>query len=210
MYKAVVFDFDGTIIDTETYIFETINKYLKIAGETPLTKEGYRQSIGGSGDDVYSRLRFMLGTNMTKLLFQEQLGTSHQLPVREAVEGFIDYLQKRNVPMAIATSSYRSDITPILERLEIKDLFNVIIGLEDVEAVKPEPDLYLKAVQALNYSPSHCLAIEDSLNGAKAATMAGLDCIVNTNEMSQQDDFSSVALVGKEVSTEEMIQIFEK
>lgn len=75
---------------------------------------------------------------------------------------------------------------------------------EDVEAVKPDPELYLTAVQRLNYSPAHCLAIEDSANGATGAMNAGLDVIINTNEMTEAQDFSAITFVGKDLSFEQI------
>ena len=61
--------------------------------------------------------------------------------------------------------------------------------VEDVDNVKPDPEPYLMAVQNLNYNPTNCLAIEDSLNGATAAMMAGLDVVVNTNLMTAEQNF---------------------
>src|SRR5699024_11869503 len=67
-----------------------------------------------------------------------------------------------------------------------------------VEEIKPSPELYLTAVQRLNYNPVNCLAIEDSDNGATAAVNAGLDVIVNTNDMTEKQDRSEERRVGKE------------
>ena len=76
------------------------------------------------------------------------------------------------------------DIFPVFKSLGLDEYINIIVGRESVEYVKPS-ELYLTAVQQLNYSPTHCLAIEDSVNGATAAFRAGLDVIVNTNDMTQ-------------------------
>lgn len=110
--------------------------------------------------------------------------------------------------MAVATSSAREDIEPLIKRLGIGDYIQVIKGREDVEAVKPEPDLYLSAVQDLNFSPTHCLAIEDSVNGATAAITAGLDVIVNTNPMTEVSDFSSLELLAKDIDLTQVIDQF--
>ena len=90
----------------------------------------------------------------------------------------MNYLKQRHIPMAIATSSYREDILPTFKKLGLDDYIDVIVGREDVENVKPDPEPYLTAVQQLNYNPTVCLAIEDSVNGATAAMMAGLDVVV--------------------------------
>ena len=121
------------------------------------------------------------------------------------------YLKQRHIPMAIATSSYKKDIFPVFKSLGLDEYINIIVGRESVEYVKPDPELYLTAVQQLNYSPTHCLAIEDSVNGATAAFRAGLDVIVNTNDMTQKQDFSTIPYIGKDLNGEEIInRFFEK
>lgn len=105
--------------------------------------------------------------------------------------------------MDIATSSYRKNILPTFRQLGLDNYIDVIVGREDVENVKPDPDLYLTAVQNLNYNPTNCLAIEDSVNGATAAILAGLDVIVNTN-ITKVQDFSSIQLTGKDMSFEDI------
>jgi HAD superfamily hydrolase (TIGR01509 family) len=107
--------------------------------------------------------------------------------------------------LAIATSSYRSSIDPAFKQLALENYIDVVVGREDVTEVKPNPELYLKAVQALNYNPANCLALEDSVNGATAAINAGLDVIVNTNKMTKNQDFASVAYLDKDMSTANII-----
>ena len=114
------------------------------------------------------------------------------------------HLKKCHIPMAIVTSSYRKNILPTFRQLGLDNYIDVIVGREDVENVKPDPDLYLTAVQNLNYNPTNCLAIiEDSVNGATAAILAGLDVIVNTN-ITKVQDFSSIQLTGKDMSFEDI------
>ncbi|KYH13315.1 hypothetical protein A0131_00615 [Staphylococcus kloosii] len=117
----------------------------------------------------------------------------------------MEYLKQRHIPMAIATSSYRSSIDPAFKQLALENYIDVVVGREDVTEVKPNPELYLKAVQALNYNPANCLALEDSVNGATAAINAGLDVIVNTNKMTKNQDFASVAYLDKDMSTANII-----
>ena len=82
--------------------------------------------------------------------------------------------------------------------------------VEDVDNVKPDPEPYLMAVQNLNYNPTNCLAIEDSLNSATAAMMAGLDVVVNTNLMTEQI-FQLLITSEKDMSIEDIVtSLFEK
>lgn len=211
MYKAVVFDFDGTIIDTEKHLYEIINKHLNHHQVEPVTLEFYRSHIGGHAQGLHDYLENQIGQDNKQKIYDEHNQTSHELEIIETVSKLMAYLKQRHIPMAIATSSYKKDIMPTVQKLGLDEYINVIVGREDVEAVKPDPELYLTAVQQLNYSPAHCLAIEDSANGATGATNAGLDVIINTNEMTEAQDFSSIPYVGKDLNFDEIIaRFFEK
>ncbi len=210
MYRAVIFDFDGTIIDTERHLFETINKHLKFHKVEPISIDFYRQSIGGAATDLHNHLETAIGLDKKEKIYQEHHETSGDLPIIDTIKALMNYLKQRHIPMAIATSSYREDILPTFKKLGLDDYIDVIVGREDVENVKPDPEPYLTAVQQLNYNPTVCLAIEDSVNGATAAMMAGLDVVVNTNVMTAHQDFSTVNYVGKDMSLEDIVtQLFE-
>ncbi|SCS70246.1 phosphatase phosphohexomutase [Staphylococcus caeli] len=211
MYKAVVFDFDGTIIDTEKHLFEIINKHLNQYDLQEITLDFYRQSIGGAATELHEYLEEQLGLARKQMIYEEHNKTSKYLPIVADMHELMKYCKQRHIPMAIATSSYRKDIMPTFEQLELETFIDVVVGREDVEDIKPNPDPYLTAVQHLNYNPVNCLAIEDSVNGATAAIRAGLDVIVNTNEMTQFQDFSEISYVGKDLTADKIIaSFFEK
>ncbi|PTF58056.1 HAD family hydrolase [Staphylococcus chromogenes] len=208
MYRAVIFDFDGTIIDTEQHLFDVINMHLEKAKEKPISIDFYRSNIGGRALALHHYLIEIFGEEKVAKIYQEHHEHARHLPLRQGVKTLMEQLHARHVPMAVATSSAREDIEPLIKRLGIGDYIQVIKGREDVEAVKPEPDLYLSAVQDLNFSPTHCLAIEDSVNGATAAITAGLDVIVNTNPMTEVSDFSSLELLAKDIDLTQVIDQF--
>lgn len=210
MYRAVIFDFDGTIIDTEQHLFETINRHLQIHKVEPISADFYKQSIGGAASDLHHYLEMIIGYDNKQRIYNEHHQTSGDLPINRTIKELMSYLKQHHIPMAISTSSYRKDIHPIFKRLGLENDIDVIVGREDVENVKPDPELYLTAVQKLNYNPTNCLAIEDSVNGATAAMMAGLDVLVNTNLMTENQDFSNVNYIGKDMSFEDIIStLFE-
>lgn len=210
MYKAVIFDFDGTIIDTESHLFEIINKHLKNEKLSPISIEFYRANIGGHAKSLHDYLIKSIGVAKTERIYEEHHHLSQNLNVNDTILKLLKYLKQRHIPMGIATSSYKKDIVPLVEALNLTNYFNVIVGREDVEEVKPSPEPYLTAVQHLNYMPAHCLAIEDSLNGAMAAKTAGLDVIVNTNKMTEVQDFSEIEYSGKDLNYLDIIHSFFK
>ncbi|WP_412518050.1 HAD-IA family hydrolase [Staphylococcus simulans] len=201
-YRAVVFDFDGTIIDTEQHLFEVINEHLMTHQKDPISVEYYRQSIGGAAKDLHHYITSQIGEQATKGLYEAHHYKSQYLPMINNIKRLMEQLEQKQIPFAIATSSSRLAIQPALQALGLVDRVPVIVGREDVEAVKPEPDLYLTAVQQMNLNPVSCLAIEDSVNGATAAQRAGLGLIVNTNQMTEHMDFSHLNLEGMNMDAE--------
>lgn len=206
MYRAVIFDFDGTIIDTEQHLYEVINTHLIEANEMPISIDFYRSNIGGRALALHEHLVQIFGEAKVMQMYKAHHESAGNLSLRPGVQSLMEQLHARHIPMAIATSSARADIEPIVANLGIKPFIQVIKGREDVEAVKPDPELYLSAVQALNFSPTHCLAIEDSVNGASAASAAGLDVIVNTNPMTEVSDFSSLNLLDKDIDLTRVVE----
>ncbi|GEQ05745.1 HAD family hydrolase [Staphylococcus gallinarum] len=206
MYRAVVFDFDGTIIDTEQHLFQIINNHLTGNGLDPISVDYYRQSIGGAATELHNYLEAQLGLEKKSAIYQEHNETSVNLPINKEVEALMKYCKQRHIPMAIATSSYRKDIEPTFKRLGLEQYMDIIVGREDVDEVKPNPELYLTAVQQLNYNPVNCLAIEDSVNGATAAINAGLDVIINTNRMTELQPFQTLNFTAKDVTANEIIE----
>jgi len=204
MYKAVVFDFDGTVIDTEKHLFDLINTHLKIHQVAPISLEFYKQFIGGETTGLHTYLVDAIGFKNKEKIYDQYYQTIIELPVNPTIIQLMQYLKKRHIPMAIATSSYKKNIYPIFKQLGLDTYIDVVVGRENVESVQPNPEIYLKAVQELNYNPTTCLAIEDSVNGATAAMLAGLDVVVNTNIITKDQDFSTVQYVGQDMEFEDI------
>lgn len=208
MYRAVIFDFDGTIIDTEQHLFNVINKHLDNYNVDPVSIDFYRVSIGGAATDLHDYLIKAIGSENKEKIYEEHHRTSKMLPMIDTIKSLMAFLKQRHIPMAIATSSVKAEIMPTFKALGLDDYIDVVVGREDVELVKPDPELYLTAVQQLNYMPTQCLAIEDSVNGATAAITAGLDVIVNTNEMTNAQDFTTVEYVAKDLNYDQIVARF--
>src|SRR5690625_6869358 len=109
--------------------------------------------------------------------------------------GVINYLQdakKLNLKIGLASSSTYSWVAGHLQKLNLIDYFECIKTSDDVEKVKPDPSLYLKATKCLGLDPEECIAFEDSVNGSLAAIQAGMKCVVVTNPLTESMTFTDV------------------
>ncbi|MDM5197608.1 HAD family hydrolase [Fictibacillus enclensis] len=190
MIKAVVFDFDGLILDSETSVYLAIQEiFSKHSSHMPL--EVWQQCIGTKDFlDPFEYLEEQIGEKVDR----EGLRAMHHervvamLDGTSALPGVEDYLEaakELGLKIGLATSSSRAWVTGYLEKLNLLPYFDCIKTSDDVEHVKPNPALYLEAVKCLGVKPEEAIAFEDSANGARAAKKAGLYCVVIPNEVTK-------------------------
>ena len=182
-YKAVIFDLDGLMVDTERMCFELWKEMGKSIGvEVPI--EAYRQVIGGDIHSVerafaqFPYVRDVVNLTRTKrndyiYEFFPNPGDANKLGLTELV----DYLRKNNYKIAIASSSKEVYVERVLNHLGFDLAADVIVTGSDVEKAKPDPAIFLLTVEKLGYHPSECLILEDSKNGILAAKAANVDVI---------------------------------
>lgn len=184
MIKAVIFDFDGLILDTETVWYEAYKETMAFY-ESDLPLEHFVTCIGTDNTELNQYFKDQLGErcNIEEIESRESL---HEVKMKtaQAREGVQDYLEeaKRNgYTIALASSSTKEWVTHHLGELGLLHFFEVIITGDDVDKVKPAPDLYVKAIEVLGIQPAEAVAFEDSLNGLQAALTAGLKCVIVPN-----------------------------
>ncbi|EIT85997.1 HAD-superfamily hydrolase [Fictibacillus macauensis ZFHKF-1] len=197
MIKAVVFDFDGLIMDTETKIYDAIQEIF-VDHDAHMPVELWQKCIGTQGFlDPYEYLENEISSTVDR----ESLRQRHHQRVLEMLEdegalpGVEDYMKaakELGLKIALATSSTNEWVTNHLEKLQLLHYFDCIKTSNDVEKVKPDPALYRQAVQCLGVAPQEAIAFEDSVNGAKAAKAAGLYCVVVPNEITKGLAFGEV------------------
>lgn len=210
MSIGVILDFDGTIIDSETNLYNAINKNLADRGHKPLEIEVYKATIGTESDELNSYILERIGDEGVQAIAEDHQRTCLDLECYPHILKLIEYCRENGIPMAVATSSRRADIIPMLEHFGIRNDFVSVRGKEDVEFVKPDPALYKLAGEDLGIDPEHIFAVEDTVNGSLAAVRAGVNAIVLTNEMTGDMDFGHVKYYAKDISYEEIIEILEK
>ena len=180
--KAVIFDMDGLLLDTETLSFEsfiaTAARYDLVVGI-----DDYRDMIGLNAATGIDILRSMLPTNMDAVAFKnEWLDVYRQLllddvPVKAGAHAFLASLHQIDMPRAVATSSSGQKARAILQKTGLMPYIQHVTGGDEVPAGKPAPDVYLDAARKLGIDAADCLALEDSNNGTTAALAAGMKVI---------------------------------
>ncbi|MFL6556260.1 MAG: HAD family hydrolase [Bacillus sp. (in: firmicutes)] len=186
--KAVIFDFDGTIIDTETIWFHVFEELLKERFHIDLPLEEFAKCIGTTDEGFYQYIEEQTGMKidekeLNKLANERFLEKRTILEVREGVVDKLEEAKKLGCRIGLASSSSREWVEGFFRQFQLWDYFSVVKTREDVVKVKPDPALYLKALEALQVEPQEAIAIEDSLNGAIAAIEAGMQCIVIPNQV---------------------------
>jgi len=186
--KAVIFDFDGTIIDTETIWFQVFEELLKEKFNIDLPLEEFAKSIGTTDEAFFQYIEAQTGMKIdekeiNQLARERFLEKREILEVREGVVEKLEEAKELGYRIGLASSSSREWVEGFLRQFNLWEYFSVVKTREDVVKVKPDPALYLKALEDMQVEPHDALAIEDSLNGAMAAIEAGMKCIVIPNQV---------------------------
>ncbi len=184
---AAIFDMDGTLIDNTPYHFKSWQALFKKYGKGQLSKETYYKEI--SGVPVMETIKRIFGNDhdeagLKALLnekedFYRKEYTPYVAPVN-GLENFLTGLKNAGIKMAMATSATIEDIDFILNKVPIRDDFDVIVNSTMVSQPKPHPQIFLKAAEKLNMPASKCVVFEDSLAGIKAANSAGMKVVAIT------------------------------
>ena len=181
-YRAVVFDMDGVLVDSEPAFFEAVNELLAPAGKRVEWAQ-YQSLLGTSMSVTWRGVLDMVGLGSEDPQpYVERYGSTLIDVLRRprsllpGVAAIIGALRDRSVPIAVATSSRQEWVEAVLveaARLPL-ETFDAVVWRQMVERSKPAPDLYLKAAELLAVAPQRCIAIEDTAPGIAAAKAAGM------------------------------------
>ena len=202
MIRGIVFDFDGLILDTESPEYQTWRDVFEENG-CRLAPETWAHHIGTGATSAiynpYDDLEQQLGRACERDTLRAQLRARRieiilAQPVLPGVEDYIADAKRLGLRVGLASSSDREWVVGHLTRLGLHAHFDAMKTLEDVERAKPDPALYVAALDALGLRPDEAIALEDSLNGVRAAKAAGLFTVAVPNPITRLLDFAEADL----------------
>jgi HAD superfamily hydrolase (TIGR01509 family) len=197
--RALVFDFDGLILETELPDYQSWREVYQEHGQD-LSMKVWSDVIGRGAEyfDPYQELVAKLGHDLDRVAVLNRRKARHRemiaaLEVLPGVREAIAEAKRLGLRLGVASSSSRAWVTGHLARLGLTD-FECVCARDDVVNAKPHPDLYLAACACLDVAPAEAVALEDSANGIAAAKAAGLRCIAIPNPMTAGLDLSAADL----------------
>lgn len=200
MLRAIIFDCDGVIADTEPLHLAAFQRVLEEEGLSLAEGDYYDRYLALDDRSCFMKVYEDRGRSLDPNRLDELIARKaaylepvirEQLRIFPGVEEFVRRAAAR-FPLAIASGALRREIKLILESARLLDCFCAIVGAEDVSRGKPHPEPFLKALALINEArsetirPEECLVVEDSIHGIEAAHAAGMRCLAVTNSYGRE------------------------
>jgi HAD superfamily hydrolase (TIGR01509 family) len=211
--KAVVFDFDGLMFNTEEIFNRSGRELLRRRG-LEMTPELLTLMMGRRADEAFPLMIAKLGLTESavdlraeeRTIFQDMLWT-HVAPMPGLFE-LLAQIESRELPKGVATSSRRPYIESVLRKFEMVERFDLLLTSEDVTEGKPHPEIYLTAASRLGVRPAEMLVLEDSEIGTRSAAAAGAVAVSIPHEHSRHHDFSAASFVAERLDDPQILRLF--
>ncbi|MGH9431521.1 MAG: HAD family hydrolase [Terriglobia bacterium] len=211
MLRAIIFDFDGVIVNSEPLIMRLTRQMAARQGWPLSEEEYYRDYLALDDRGIVEHLYHAHGLKCDPRRRDELVewkARTYMVAIREGLPpmpGAVEFVRMaaERYPLAIASGSMRHEVEYLLDKLNLRDAFAVLASAEDTELSKPDPAIYLCALQRLQQLPrfagqplcaTECLAIEDAPAGVRAAQAAGMKCVALTHSRPSGDLLHADAL----------------
>ena len=198
--KALIFDMDGVIVDSEPLHLLAYQE-LFAAYNLPFTEDENREFLGRKDIEMAVVLieRFKLPLSPVQLVeMKERILArllSEQSKARPGLYGILETARTNNVAMAVASSATLPTIELVVRTLNLQKYFHNLSSGDEVAHGKPAPDVFLLAARRLGVDPAHCLVVEDTINGVRAALSGGMFCVAIPCDATRHQDHSEADLV---------------
>lgn len=203
-FKAIIFDMDGLMFDTEAIYYQANQKTADDLG-LPFTKDFYLQFVGASDKDFFAGMYKAFEEKDTVDRFVEESNevahemlTAGKIDKKKGLIELLDHLKEKEIDAIIASSSEKWLVESITTNNEVREYFVDAVGGDEVEKAKPNPDIFLKALEKLGTNKEETLVLEDSLNGVRAAHAAGIPVIMVPDLIEPNDEANEKALAVEE------------
>lgn len=216
MIRALIFDFDGLILDTETPVYRSWQELYAAQGGC-LTHAEWAQVVGTVSTEAehFARLEAQIGRPLdrAKLGAQRRQHESELIlrqPVLPGVREMLVEGKQRGLKIGLASSAGCPWVVGHLRRLDLLEHFDSVRGRDDVERVKPDPELFLTVLADLDAQPREAVVFEDSPNGIRAAKAAGLLCVAVPNPVTRQYSLAQADLCLESLAEMPLLSLIER
>ncbi|EOH1686197.1 HAD family hydrolase [Enterococcus hirae] len=201
-YKAVIFDMDGLLFDTEIVYYEASQMVADQMG-FPYDKELYLKYLGVSDEEVWANYHQIFASfgknNVQKFINDAYEETIRRfslgaVQLKPGVIELLDFLEKHRIPKVVASSNQRHIIELLLEKNQLTNYFETIVSAENVKRAKPDPEIFLLAHEYLGTKKQETLVLEDSKNGILAAASAEIPVIMIPDLLAPSEDLQQKTL----------------
>lgn len=192
---ALIFDMDGVLVDSEPLHLRAFQQMMQHHGHE-YTENENRKFLGQKDIEIATIMIEMLGLPLTAHQLVEQKETIlrkifvTELVARPGLSHVMKAATAMGLPMAVASSATMPTIELVVDLLGLRSSFKTLTSGDEVPKGKPEPDVFLLAAKRLQVEPAHCLVIEDTLNGIRAAKAAGMKCVAIPCDATKHEDHS--------------------
>lgn len=205
--KAVIFDMDGVIIDSEPVYNNWLERFLSVNG-IQVTEEELCRMVGISSQDYRRTLekwwvsagkKIPMGEDVYEIfnLFCADYPFSAKEIMNPQLREVVGCLKMKGLKIALASSSSLKEIKKVMEEIELEPWFDVIMSGADLKESKPNPEIYIRTLEELGMMPEECLAVEDSSYGIQAAQAAGIPVAAIRDERFGFDQSSADFLISR-------------
>jgi HAD superfamily hydrolase (TIGR01509 family) len=200
MPHAIVFDMDGLLLETES-MYQSAFHITSVEGGYGLPVEFYQRLCGSTWSAIGTMLREESGADFPVDIFGESWRKNFEtlmadgVPLKPGVLEMLDLLDELELPRAIATSSHRQSVDKHLGPHNVLGRFDHILSRESYSEAKPAPMPYLTAASRLGIDPKLCLALEDSLQGVRSASRAGMMTVMVPDVVKPTDEMRSACVM---------------